>query len=280
MPDRDLSPEEKSALLELATGRLATLVAVVDEVLEAARQSPDAELDITDEARSFLLVAYGRAYRCLVAIRNLAAWPTCDADHAFVLLRSLITLVARSLWIAEPDDAVERESRFNRWGLSSAIERKKMLEDSARLGFGVGPGAIEQVLAAIERSEAEGIAPMPPDEQLLYQLGLAPFYPRAFRVASDVSHFSLGSAMHGFTEAITLNSPQERSVGLRQLRPDHAEEALALAFIVYGEFLQRSEAVIGHGLAPRAAALMAEWMRRTHATDDAGDDGEDAGPSS
>lgn len=87
--------------MALATARLGTLVAVVDEVLEAVLQRAAAqELDISDEARAFLAMAYGRAFRCMVAIRNLAAWPTCDADHAFVLLRALVSMVARSLWIA------------------------------------------------------------------------------------------------------------------------------------------------------------------------------------
>lgn len=167
-------------LLALGKVRLDALVAVVDEVLEAVENALTGELEIADNAESFLLVAYSRAWRCVRATRALAAWPTCDADNAFVLTRALLSMVARSLSIVAPEDLAERASRFHQWQFSSALERKKLLKDWARLGFDPTPEAIEQVEGAIARMRADGIRELPPEQQLLAQLGLEPFYARAY----------------------------------------------------------------------------------------------------
>lgn len=256
-----MDDEAKDELARRVATRLAALVALVDELLAEVFDNPRYDLE-GDEAQSFFVAAYGRAYRCMIAIRNLAAWPTCDADHAFVLTRSLVSLVARSVWLVAPDDTTERADRFRRWQLDSAIERRTMLRDWNRLGIDFAPEALEQIEEFVERAKAEGVQPMPPVQQLLQHLKIEQLYGRAYRPASDVAHFSLGSAVHGFTEAITLGDVENREVGFRQLRPDHAEEALALATIAYGEFLQRAEPMFGHGIAARTAVALNAWMER------------------
>ncbi len=71
------------------------------EILDAVRSTPR-QPAIQDEAQSFLVSAYGCTYRCFSAIRELAARPRCDADDALVLTRSLVSIVAVSLWSCSP----------------------------------------------------------------------------------------------------------------------------------------------------------------------------------
>lgn len=258
MANRDLTPEE---IAKLAMTRITALTALVDRVLAEVFDATEYTIE-DDEAQSFFVAAYARAFRCMLAIRNLAAWPTCDADHALVLTRALVALVARAVWLIDPDDPAERARRFRCWQLSSAIERRTMLRDFDRLGLDFAPSQLEQLDDWIENAQAAGVERLPPDQQLLQQLDLEAFYVRAYRPASDVAHFSLASAAQGFTSGeITLGIVEDREVGFRHKRLDDAEEALVLAMITYGELLQRSEPLFGHGIGNRAGELLRAWMR-------------------
>jgi hypothetical protein len=62
-------------------------------------------------------------------------------------------------------------------------------------------------------------------------------------------HYSTGSALDGFVEYPDRVTGGGR-IALKRPDADRAEEALTLAAITYGEFLERSESVIKHGVTP------------------------------
>src|SRR3954453_19349005 len=82
---------------------LLRLCAAVDVILAAVEQSAiassgPAPRDVND---TFLGAAYGRAYRCLRSIRELA--DRGEADDALVLTRTLLSIVARALYVVQPE---------------------------------------------------------------------------------------------------------------------------------------------------------------------------------
>jgi hypothetical protein len=94
------------------------------------------------------------------------------------------------------------------------------------------------------------VPPLPSDRELLDTLGLGTFYARVYKLASEVVHYSIGSALdgflvEGFPDRLTGSGGR---VALDIRDDDRAEEALALAAIIYGEFLERCEALIPHGV--------------------------------
>jgi hypothetical protein len=114
---------------------------------------------------------------------------------------------------------------------------------------------------------------LPPDRQLLEALGLKAYYARVYRLASDVTHYSIGSALDGFVEYPHRHLGGGH-VALKRPDADRAEEALALAAITYGEFLERSEPIMRHGVTPLARRLYVEYLNAKHT-----EGGDDAPPS-
>lgn len=238
---------------------LSALVAAADQLLGTVA-SAKAEPVVRDEAQSFLVAAYGRTFRCMRAIRDLAAWPRCDADDAFILARSLVSTVAVSLWLAAPEQPSERAYRFERWRHSFAIERARTLAAWERVGLEFDPAALEQARSWMAKAKAAGIEELPSDGQMLRELDLELIYARVHRLGSDIAHFSLGSAANSFQRPITPHVLEGRTVALDDPQPDDAQEALAVAMLTYGPFLARCQPLIGHGAAPLALRLMQEWQ--------------------
>jgi hypothetical protein len=85
-----------------------------------------------------------------------------------------------------------------------------------------------------------------PDAKLLEELGLALHYERVYRPGSGYIHFSLRQAIDELrtgAEVVPLEQPQ----------PGLADEALGLAILTFGLFLELSDRTVRHG--PGAAAL-------------------------
>lgn len=242
-----------------SNAELDAIVTAVDAILAAVETSLSTPA-VEDEAQSFLVSAYGRAYRCMRAIRELAAPPRADADHALVLTRSLVSTIARSLWLAAPEHGADRAYRFLQWQYRYALDERFTLVDLCRQGFEPEPEILGKVRAAVRRMKEAGIEPMPGDRQLLKVLGLAPLYARVHRLGSDITHFSLGSAVDGFLDPVTPGMLEGRSVALQHPQPDRAAYALALAAISYGAFLEKSEPLIGHGVTELARQLVEDWV--------------------
>jgi Family of unknown function (DUF5677) len=227
---------------------------MLEAVEKATTTSPGpAPRDLND---AFLGAAYGRAYRCMRSIRELAC--RGEADDALILTRSLLLIVARALYLVEPEDPAERERRFASARRSWAREALHTLDDLAATGF--EPADDREPLAHIEEAEkARGVPFLPKDRQLLTDLGLSAYYARVYRLASETVHYSLGSALHGFAE---YPDPVSGGGGVLLKNPDgeRAEDALALAAITYGEFLERCEPIIRHGVSEPAHRAMAEYF--------------------
>jgi hypothetical protein len=228
---------------------------MLDAVEKASIDSPGpAPRDLSD---TFLGAAYRRAYRCVRSIRELAC--RGEADDALILTRSLLLTVARALYLVEPDDPAERERRLGSARRSWAREALRTLDDLAATGFEPADDR-EQIAGIEEAEEARGVALLPKDRDLLTDLGLAPYYARVYRLASDTVHYSIGSALHGFLE---YPDPVIGGGRVPLKNPDgkRAEEALALAAITYGEFLERSEPIIRHGVSESAQRELASYFK-------------------
>jgi hypothetical protein len=238
---------------------LGHLGRAVDVILEAVENAPTGTpgTPVRDANDTLLCAAYGRAYRCLRSIRELAG--RGEADDALVLTRALVSLVARSLWLASPDDPAERKVRLDRARRSWAEEAVKTARDLRSVGF--EPEGEERAQALLDQLEQVGVACLPDDRSLLVALNLEAFYPRVHRRASDVTHFSLGAALEGFLERPDQATGTGGVVSLRLPDPTRAYEALYLAVVTFGAFLERSEQVIGHGLTENAMFEFASFLR-------------------
>jgi Family of unknown function (DUF5677) len=258
------TPEESN---KGPTRSLMRLCAAVDLILEAVEEattsSPGpAPRDMND---AFLGAAYGRAYRCLRSIRELAY--RGDGDDAMILTRSLLSVVARSLYLVEPQpEEADRKNRLASWRFAYAKEAIRTFDDLAATGFVEPDEERERLTRIAELESAAGTTPFPNDRDLLAGLGLAVYYARIYRVTSDVVHYSVGSALDGFVEY--PKNEGGGSVSLKKPDSDRAEEALSLAAIVYGEFLERSEPVIRHGVTPLARRLLVEYLNAQSSNED------------
>jgi hypothetical protein len=226
------------------TDELEHIVRVADTILSQIKSNSVEQVPVHDVNDAILCAAFGRAYRCFRSIRELAG--RGEADDAFVLTRSLVSIVARALWLVAPDDDVERERRFNRGRRSWAEWAAKTGRDMASegLSFGVDPARAQ---ALVDRLDARGIPSLPDDRSMLDSVGLTRFYPRVHRVASDVVHFSLGAALEGFLERPDVATRSGGTVSLEKPDRDRAAEALTLAAIVFAAFLRMIEPRISHG---------------------------------
>jgi Family of unknown function (DUF5677) len=203
-----------------------------------------------------LCAAYGRAFRCFRSIRELAARD--EADDALVLTRTLLLIALRSLYIALPDDPTERQKRQKSSGLTSMKAELTATAEQAAAGFNVSDRNVEVVERGVDRLEKEGVRQLPPEEQIAKAVGFDAFYPRVFRPTSAIAHYSIWSALDGFIE---LGVP---TISLDLPAPERAQEALELATVVYGAFLEKSDPIIKHGVSSAAHQLMDEYMEEHH----------------
>jgi Family of unknown function (DUF5677) len=243
---------------------LDRICAVVDTILDAVKKAPTespgaAAKDVND---AFLAAAYGRAFRCMRSIRELAG--RGEADDAFILTRALLTIVARSLCLVESDDPEERERRFDSARRSWAEEALHALDELEAAGF-EPTDERERIERIVEATKGRGVPRLPSERKLLSQLGLRPYYARVYKLASDRVHYSIGSALGGFLpggfpDRLTGAGGQ---VALELRDDEGAEEALALATIVYGQFLEKCEAVIPHGVTASARRELVEYLNAT-----------------
>jgi hypothetical protein len=186
--------------MKFPTPSLERLCLVVDETLEAVERAAVDPLvtAVRDMNDTFLGATYGRAYRCMRSIRELAG--RGEADDAMILTRSLLMTVARAFYLVAPSDRNERARRFASWQLTSARQTVHIFDDLSATGFGPSDGR-ERFAQIVEAEEARGTQPLPPERQLFRELGLEPFYARVFRIASDTVHYTTR----------TLNEPKTHS---------------------------------------------------------------------
>lgn len=210
--------------------------------------------DVNDE---YLCAAYGRAFRCFTSIRELARRQ--EADDALVLLRTLLSIGMKSLYLALPDDAAERRLRHRSSGLKSLRAQVTAADEQERAGFDLGDADVESVQNMVRALEAEELPPYPTEEQVARAVGFGPFYPRVYRPTSSVVHYELWSALDGY---VLVDG--QRQVALEMPDEERADEALELACIVYGAFLDKSESVVRHGVTEKVKARLDAYIAATY----------------
>jgi hypothetical protein len=84
-------------------------------------------------------------------------------------------------------------------------------------------------------------------------------YARIYREGSDAAHFSVGAALQGF-DIEGIKGPLNGFDGIRirfvDGQPERAAAVLGLACIAYAAFLERSQIVVPHGVAPEVQRLV------------------------
>lgn len=241
--------------------QLEAISNVADVILEAVASSSTASPghSVRDVNDALLCAAYGRAYRCLRSIRQLAG--SEEADDALSLTRALVEIVARSLWLVKPTGSDEREGRFDSARRSWAEDTVKALRDLHALGFEADdPGRVQAIATTLE---SRGVPRTPDVRTMLLDVGLVHFYPRVYRLTSDVLHFSVGAALDAFLERPNRLTGAGGRVSLKLPAPERSIEALELSTLTYGAFLEKCEPVVAHGATDTAREALALYMAKS-----------------
>ena len=191
-----------------------------------------------------MLAAYWYGFRRLGALRVGAA--RGDGPESMILVRSLLSLVARSKYLDAPDDPDERYRRFQQFRAHEIREEIRTVNELAAAGFDV---VVDTADLEAQIAEIGPVGAFPNDAQLMKDhVALTPYYARLYRVASGHVHFSLIDAVGRVrgSDAFDLDEPQW----------DLVEEALHIALVVFGTFLEVSEKSIHHGLTDRAFEIV------------------------
>jgi len=217
---------------------------VADEMIALVRGHPDLGGKRSDTAGLVMYGAYIRAFRRFTRIRQLAGEGA--GEEAVILARSLLSIVARSVWVDIPDDPEERRRRFERY-------RKRQLQDELNEAEGLVSVGIDVDVDVDElRGDLQQLADvpiLPNDFDLLKSLGLTVYYERLYRLSSGYVHFSLRQAIDELRTA-------GEEVALERPEPELAEEALRLAILTYGLFLKLSQKTVEHDLGTRGLSII------------------------
>ena len=220
---------------------------VADRIIKMVRGTSISG-DRGDSAKLVMLSAYIHGYRRFRALRELAR--NNAGAEAVILVRSLLSLLARAAWVDEPRDPADRRRRFDRYHLRELRDAVETIDGLRRAGFAIVEETTE-LEAELAELRQQGTKMIPDDTQLLHELGLNAFRERIYRTASNQVHFSLGAALEGIRGVETVDP----DVGDAKL----ADEALGLAILTYGLLLDRSEKSVRHGLTARCLELIKPW---------------------
>jgi len=202
-----------------------------------------------DTGEAVMYGTYTRAFRRFVRIRDLAQ--DGAGEEALILARSLLSMVARTIWVDLPSEKTERLARFNQW-------KKRELEDELKEMRG-----LEAVGAPIDFDfgdheaqllELDGLAEMPNDFDLLRSLRLTPYYERIYRPASSHLHYGLHLALDELIAAAKAGE----DLPLEQASTDLAAEALSVSILTYAMFLDAAQGTVKHGITPQVAKVLVE----------------------
>jgi hypothetical protein len=237
-----------------------TIYDAVDSILRAVEDSTPGSPGIPTRDRNdvILISAYGRAYRCLRTIRRIAG--EGEADDAAALTRVLLSTALRSLYVVQPDAPEERQLRLAQLVHSSRRDQAAMLDEMHRLGF---TNITEQdvVTARAIADETKWAGRLPGDQDLASMLDLAHFYSRVYRSTSDATHWGTQTMLAGFLEQPTTATGEGATISLDLPDEERASEALGLAALTYGAFLDLCDSVVKHGVTARVASILGSWQQ-------------------
>jgi hypothetical protein len=227
-----------SARLERAVAFADKLIALTESVSPGGRRG--------DMCSLVMFAAYLHGLRRFRAIRNLAA--DGAGAEAAILTRSLLSVLARAIYVDEPTDA---EVRHERWVQFARTDAKAAHDLACGLRDAGFPVEAEEIAVLSERKDELGDCKrLPNDRELMPLVGLAPHYWRIYQPTSDLAHFGLAGAL---AEVYGVEQ-----VDTRARDDDLAGEALSMAVILFGTLLAKSERSVQHGLMPAIEALVAE----------------------
>ena len=228
-----------------------SLLALVDRSLDRTSAVPT-----RDRCEVILVAAYGRAYRCLRSIRETAA--RGEADDATVLVRALVALILRSLYIVQPEEQAERQRRLAQWVGKSRRDQRVMIEELRELEYEFTDEDVDRARELESATTWAGV--LPSDKDLAKSVGLGQVYSHVYRLASDAAHYGIFTMLEGFEKQPETVTGEGASVSLVKSDPDRASDALAYGVVSYGAFLEKSEPVIGHGVTSAASALVSAYF--------------------
>ncbi|HEX5173655.1 MAG TPA: DUF5677 domain-containing protein [Gaiellaceae bacterium] len=224
-------------------------LAAADAIIDLVRNNLPPGLGRGDTGEAIMYGTYPRALRRFIHIRDLAREGA--GDEAMILARSLLSMVARAIWIDVPPDAGERRTRFERW-------KKRELEDELKEAHGLEaagfPVEIDYDDYEATLAKLEGVAAMPNDRDLLASLKLVPYYERIYRAGSKHMHFTLHHAMDELLAAAAASE----DLPLERPDPELSSEVVTVAILTYAMFLEAAEGTVKHGLTHRVAQILAD----------------------
>src|SRR6266571_398507 len=106
---------------------------MVDGILDLVSTQAPASVRSRYRNDQFLVLAFGRATRCLRSSRDIAA-THAEADDVSVLTRALMVTVLLALWLATPDDPAERLMRGRAIELASLRALRTQARSMEKLG--------------------------------------------------------------------------------------------------------------------------------------------------
>jgi hypothetical protein len=224
-------------------------IEVADEILALVRGRSIGGVR-GDTSGMAILGTHLQATRRLSHIRDLAFYGA--GAEAFILTRSLLSMVARVLWVDKPGDPAERRDRFHRWWKQNVQEDIREQESLQKLGVDVDTELVELREELGQLEDVDG--GFPSDRQLLEdeQLGLGPYYSRVYMPASGHVHYSLRSAV----EEVQAANRTHEDLDLDRRDYELAKEALRLAILTYGFFVEQSEKTLRHGLSAEVLSII------------------------
>jgi hypothetical protein len=212
-----------------------------------------------------LLEAFGRAYRCLRSIRELAG--RHEGEDAAVLTRALVALTLRYLWLAVVEEEDERRDRLRRLLRGWANSNVTIVDELIDLNHLAEDEQLRRTVA-VHRQKADefaqqGVGKVPDDRAIAIALDryLKPehqprffelIYARIYRATSEVAHYGVGAAIAHYPR----DPGDPGRLSLERGNDQQAAQMLGLALITYTAFLAYAEPIVRHGLTDEAAGVI------------------------
>jgi hypothetical protein len=218
----------------------------------------------TDESDRQFLLGYVHAFRRFRAIKRLAEDEQPSPEAVMVLIRSLVSVTHRALYLVSSADPDVREERRKRFFLLGVREELTYLEGIADEVPAVRPTlelARESVRLREEVFKKAGWSlarPIfPTDEQIAKELGLPAHYAEVYRPGSSDTHYSVFSAAGGFADL----EGETPTIALLGDDVNELMQPMLRAIVVYAEFLIAAEKVVELGVGPQVEELRPTFAR-------------------